>query len=165
MSLPYDRFKIYPLTSTQYEISVDLNNYFDRANTYNDYYNYYAVTLTIPKAEYDTLKQSKTHNVIGYFSYLLKLCNLQGLYIQELTKRGVIHLHGVVCTNKINRDTKYRRKIKGKWSYSYVLKDYPFEHIVKDIPTSRAQNAWCSYMIKNQRSKSLLEYLQTDLVE
>lgn len=160
MNTPYA--KIYPVGSTQYEVCVALNNYFDRAETYNDYYNYYACTFTIPKYENDVLKTSKTHNIQGYFEYLLKSINLEGIYIQELTKKGVVHLHGVVYTKNIDRTTKYRRRIKGKWSYSYRIKDYPFEHIIKDLPTTRAKNAWVSYMIKNQTSKTLLEYLQNN---
>lgn len=157
--------KIFNQTDDEIEVGQTIFDYYEYAYENEEFWNYYAITLTIPKNTSDMIKKSdrKDKSVQGYFEYLLKQLNFNGVWVVEHTKKGVEHLHGIVYTSEIvkNNIPKFKRYINKKLSYSYDLSllDYPYQHVVKDITSRRAMTGWCRYMTKNCIHKTVLEYL------
>lgn len=150
---------IFTTKNTQIEVAQAIDNYLEYARYHNEFSDYYAVTLTIPKNDADKIKGNKL-DIQGYFIDRLKDLNISGIWIMEYTKKGVEHLHGVVYTEQWRDIPNKKTIIKKKWQVSKVLPDYPFHHIVKTLPSKIAMTGWRNYMIKHCIHYTVVEYIQ-----
>lgn len=148
---------IFTTKNTQIEVSQAIQNYLEYARYYDEYQDYYAITLTIPKNDADKLKNEK-FDIIGYFKDRLLHLKINGIWIVEHTKKGVEHLHGVVYTKQWKDIPNKRILIKKTYSYTKEI-DYPFHHVVKTLPSKRAMTGWHNYMIKHCIHKTVVEYM------
>lgn len=162
---------LYSGDNTQVEVANAIERYLEYAKTYDEYWNYYAITLTMPDYVAKHIKEhcdNKNHkSVIGYFEYLLGQWGINGIWIVEHTKKGVEHLHGVVYTEKFLSYPKQTFKKNGKWTYTLVAPEdiFPYQHVIKTLPSKRAMTGWRNYMIKHCIHKSVIEYFEASADE
>lgn len=150
---------IFTTDHTQIEVCQAVNNYLEYARYYEEFEHYYAVTLTISKNNADKIKAEKL-DIQGYFYDRLKELNISGIWVMEHTKRGVEHLHGVVYTEQWKDIPNKSIKIKNKYSYTKTLDNYPFQHVIKTLPSKLAMTHWRNYMLKSCIHKTVVEYIQ-----
>lgn len=164
-----DKPVFYSGTNSQVEVSNAIERYLAYAKANDDYFGYFAITLTIPDHIGKHIKSigDNSKSVIGYFEFLLTQWGLKGVWTVEHTRKGVEHLHGVVYNLDIPKYNKQSLKIKGKWTYTYIapMEVYPYHHIIKTLPSKRAMTGWRNYMIKHCIHKSVIEYFDASADE
>jgi len=122
----------------------------------------FALTLTITPNDKHKLV-SNGADVRDYFAYILTELGLNNsIFIMELTKKKVEHIHGFVQISR-QFDNHLRQesiKIKGKYQSIYKDDRLQYQHVFKKINTRMASSGWTRYMAKGCIHKTVLDYLE-----
>lgn len=146
---------IFPIGTNPLEIHKALDDY----QYFKDGKSMYAVTITINQAEYNALNKDPKE-IQKYLTFLLKKYKIEGIFITELTKKNVPHIHGIITlTNTYLETLKYH---KSRQPY-YTDPQIQNQHRIRSMPSAQAITGWKNYMLKNQTPLTILEYFsQTD---
>lgn len=124
-------------------------------------YLWLAYTITLNPQEQHLLKTEKLDELL-YFKSKLSLLEYGGLYVQELTKKGITHLHGITVISGWEKFLAKHKEIKsksGKLLY-YTDPDLECSNVIKRLKNLQAVNGWITYMLKCCPSATVLEWFQ-----
>ena len=134
-------------------------------------YDLQALTLTLRPAEWTALDKNIS-NAIGYLTSLLINLKIEGVFATELTKRGVVHIHGIILpiitphgqkeTLKGGNLIKRVQRRNKKYDVYYTWSEITNQHVIKPLKSTRQFNAWVKYMTKNLTPITVLQYLKEE---
>lgn len=154
---------VYPLFSNEVVLYEDEQYYHDLLggcpNT-----NLFAVTFTLLPAEWQVIKDMSHINQIDYISFVLNKFYKDYVFITELTKKKVLHLHGIVAEHT-DLPEEYRVLSNSKKYYDKKNKEvrfrdnrYPNQNVIKKLHSTRQITGWFNYMKKEMTPYSILEF-------
>lgn len=149
--------QILPLGSNE----ILLNNWIQFLDYTKDIPTKYAVTFTLIPAEWEELKSHPQEIQLDYLTQKLSQYYSNFIFISELTKKKVVHLHGVVCDfqNVLEKELiKYTINKNRKFDVRYKDQRYANKNVIKKLYTTKQVNAWIKYMKKEMQPISILQY-------
>lgn len=134
----------------------DTRIFYKKYNTFRKNYKdknlrLYAITLTISSTEYRCIKL----NDANQSSYLLnKLIDkkINGIFVEELTKKNRLHLHGFTFGDKEIMNHKCRQK-------GYYLPDWGASNVLKPLSNEMSIDKWCEYITKTMVTPNIIKWL------
>lgn len=115
----------------------------------------YAVTLTLSPREIQHIKRINASPLDFLYNKCLSL-KYNGVFIQELTKKNITHLHGIIIAD---RNIIFHKNRKG-----YALPDWGASNLFKKLSNAMAIDKWFSYCSKMLITASIVEWLNTPLI-
>lgn len=125
-----------------------------------------AVTFTLIPAEWAELKKHSAEEQSDYLFKKISKYYSNFIFVTELTKKGVPHLHGIVLNTPLKEDifTQYKKWKNKKTELHYEDTRYSNQNYIKKIYTKRQLSAWINYMRKSMQPVEILEYFYHNLL-
>lgn len=155
--------KIFPLGTNE----VALSPWYD----YLDYifgatpYKMYAVTVTLIPSEWEELKQHPDDVQMEYINFKMSKYYRSYIFISELTKKKVLHFHGIVEDLDQNIESNsicYKKWKNKKTEIHYEDQRMNNQNYIKKIFSRRQLGAWINYMRKNMQPHEILDYFYSE---
>lgn len=111
----------------------------------------YACTLTLSPTEVRAIKQHDSNQSVFLLNKLNGL-GFNGVFVQELTKKNNIHLHGFIFSDM---ELKYHKCRKN----GFFIPVWGASNMIKALPTEIAVDKWLQYITKTLITPNIIEWL------